>query len=112
MTNSYFKQVPNFEYVNRTKGAQDISNFINVKNLFKRGKLRPDIFQDLTYFKKYNVIGDDRPDNVAQKFYDDPTLDWVVLLSNNITNIQSEWPLPQSSFDEVMLEKYETYDKL
>ena len=44
--------------------------------------------------------------------YDDPNLDWVVLLSNNITNIQSEWPLPQSSFDEVMLEKYETYDKL
>ena len=37
MTNSYFKQVPNFEYVNRTKGAQDISNFINVKNLFKLG---------------------------------------------------------------------------
>ena len=112
MANTYFRQVPNFEYVNRTRDAKDISNFINVKNLFKRGKLRPDIFQNLTFFEKHNIIGDDRPDNVAEKFYDDPNLDWVVLLSNNITNIQSEWPLPQSSFDEVMLEKYETYDKL
>jgi len=27
-------------------------------------------------------------------------------------NIQSEWPLPQSSFDEFLLEKYGTYEKL
>ena len=112
MTNSYFRQVPNFEYVNRTKVNTDISNYINVKNLFKRGKIRPDIFQNLNFFTKYKIIGDDRPDNVAYKEYNDSSLDWVVLLSNNILNIQSEWPLPQSSFDEVMLEKYGTYEKL
>ena len=71
MTNSYFRQVPNFEYVNRTKGNTDISNYINVKNLFKRGKTRPDIFQNLNFFTKYKIIGDDRPDNVAYKEYND-----------------------------------------
>ena len=44
--------------------------------------------------------------------YDDPDLDWVVLLSNNIINVQSEWPLPQRDFDRYVLEKYETYEKL
>ena len=39
-------------------------------------------------------------------------MDWVVLLSNNIVNIQSEWPLPQRDFDRYILEKYETYEKL
>ena len=112
MTNSYFRQVPNFEYVNRNAPAYDISNFIAVKNLFKRGRLRPDILQDLTYFEKYVIVGDDRPDIVSDKYYDDPTLDWVVLLSNNITNIQSEWPLPQTSLDEILLDKYGTYDTL
>ena len=112
MTNSYFKQVPNFEYVNRTAGNKDISNYITVKNLFKRGKIRPDIFGNLSFFTKYKIIGDERPDNIAHKEYEDSSLDWVVLLSNNILNIQSEWPLPQSSFDEVMLEKYGTYEKL
>ena len=53
MTNSYFSQVPNFDYVNRDPGSQDISNYVKVKNLFKRGRLRPDIVQDLTYFEKY-----------------------------------------------------------
>ena len=112
MTQSYFKQVPNFEYVNRTRGSKDISNYITVKNLFKRGKIRPDIFGNLNYFTKYKIIGDERPDNVAFKEYNDTSLDWVVLLSNNILNIQDEWPLPQRSLDEILLEKYGDYEKL
>ena len=112
MTNSYFRQVPNFEYVNRTKGNKDISNYITVKNLFKRGRIRPDIFGNVSFFTKYKIIGDDRPDNVAYKEYNDSSLDWIVLLSNNIQNVQDEWPLPQSSLDEVLLEKYGTYEKL
>ena len=112
MTKSYFKQVPNFEYVNRTKGNTDISNYITIKNLFKRGKIRPDIFGNVSFFTKYKVIGNERPDNVAFKEYDDPSLDWVVLLSNNILNVQDEWPLPQSSLDEVLLDKYGSYKAL
>ena len=112
MTNSYFRQVPNFEYVNRTKGNKDISNYITVKNLFKRGRIRPDIFGNVSFFTKYKVIGNEWPDNVAFKEYDDPSLDWVVLLSNNILNVQDEWPLPQSSLDEILLDKYGSYKAL
>ena len=108
---NYFKKVPNFDYVSRLPDAK-ISDYITVKNLFKRGKLDDDIFQDLTVFTKYEIRGNDRPDNVANKVYDDPDLDWVVLLSNNIINIQSEWPLPQRDFDRYLLDKYETYEKL
>ena len=112
MTQSYFRQVPDLEYVNRTKGNTDISNYITVKNLFKRGRIRPDIFGNVNYFTKYKVIGDDRPDNVANEVYGNPNLDWVILLSNNIQNIQTEWPLPQTSLDEFFLEKYGSYEKL
>ena len=67
MTQSYFRQVPNLEYVNRTHGNKDISNYINVKNLFKRGRIRPDLIGNLNFFTKYKIIGDERPDNVAFK---------------------------------------------
>lgn len=106
---SYFRQVPNFDYVSRLPDAK-IGDYLQVKNLFKRGKLRDDIFQNLAFFEKYKIRGDDRPDNVAFKVYDDPSLDWVVLLSNNILNIQSEWPMTQSSFDEYLMKKYRTAD--
>lgn len=108
---SYFQRVPDLNYVSRLPDAK-IGDYIRVKNLFKKGKLREDIFQNLAFFEKYKVIGDDRPDNVAFEVYDDASLDWIVLLSNNVLNIQSEWPLPQTDFDRFVLDKYGDYDTL
>ena len=108
---NYFRLVPDFEYVSRLPDAK-ISDYITVKNLFKKGKLREDIFQNLAVFTKYQIIGDDRPDNVAFSFYGDSNLDWLVLVCNNVINIQTEWPLPQSSFDAFLVEKYGSYDTL
>ena len=106
MAKPYFSQVPNLDYVDRTPGEKTISAYKTVKNLFKRAKLREDIFSDLTYFTKYQIVGDERPDNVAEKFYDDPTLDWVILLANNITNVQTEWPMTENSFNNFLIDKY------
>ena len=103
---SYFRNIPNFEYVNRLPDSHSSSEYIEVKNLFKRGKIRNDIFKDVTYFTKYSIQGDDRPDNVAFSLYQDSGLDWVVLLANNIINIQDEWPLTQESFENYLLNKY------
>ena len=107
----YFSQLPDFEYVSRLPDAK-ISDYIQVKNLFKKGKLREDIFQSVAIFEKYQIKGDDRPDNVAFDFYADSNLDWLVLACNNVINIQSEWPLRQTDFDRYMLEKYGDYDTL
>jgi hypothetical protein len=105
MANQYFRKVPDFEYVNRLPNSK-IGDYIQVKNFFKRGKIRPDIFKNLVFFEKYKIIGDDRPDNVAFEYYGDANLDWIVLISNNILNIQTEWPLTQTSFDNYLFEKY------
>jgi hypothetical protein len=108
---NYFSKIPNFDYVSRLPNAK-ISDYIRVKNFFKKSKLREDIFQNLAFFEKYTIDGNDRPDNVAFKVYDDATFDWVILVANNIINIQSEWPLEQNDFDRYMLEKYGDYNTL
>ena len=107
MANPYFNNLQEFEYVNRTQRGRSEGDYSVVKNFFKRGKLREDIFQDLTFFTKYIVQGDDRPDTVASKVYDDPTLDWVVLMANNIINVQSEWPMSQADFHAYITNKYD-----
>ena len=106
MANPYFRNIPDFEYVSRASEPKNISDYATVKNLFKRGKLREEIFANLNFFTKYNIIGDERPDNVAFKVYGDETLDWVILLSNNILNIRTEWPMPQRAFDRFLIGKY------
>ena len=107
----YFRKVPDFEYVSRLPDAK-IGDYITVKNLFKRGALEPDILENLAFHTKYEIRGDDRPDNVAFDVYGNSNLDWLVLLCNNIINIPNEWPMLQNDFDEFLLEKYGSYAKI
>lgn len=109
---SYFRQVPDFEYVNTTTDGRNISDYSRVKNLFKRGKLREDIFGDLSFFTKYKIVGDERPDNVAYKIYNDETLDWLILIANNITNVYTEWPLSQQTYYNFLINKYGSEETL
>ena len=106
MAKNYFKYIPDFDYVSRLPKAQSISDYLRVKNLFKRTKISQTIFDDLTYFTKYQVIADERPDNIAYKIYGDSNLDWMVMLANNITNLQNEWPLEEQSFYRFLINKY------
>ena len=108
---SYFRQVPDFDYVNRDSDGKSIGDFNTVKNLFKRVKIREDILKNLAYFTLYKIEGDDRPDNVAFDIYDDETLDWLVLLSNNIMNVQTEWPMTQMAFNDFLIKKYGDIEK-
>lgn len=111
MANPYFRNIPEFAYVNRDD-PKSTNEYSLVKNFFKRAKLRDDIFENVAFFEKFIIKGDDRPDNVAFQIYGDPTLDWVVLMSNNIVNVQSEWPLSNENFYEYLIDKYENETKL
>ena len=112
MTNSFFSNVPDFNYVNRSGDGMSDGDYTKVKNFFKKAKLREDIIGNIAFFEKFTVQGDDRPDNVANEIYGNPFLDWVVLLANNIVNIQSEWPMSQTDFNTYVTEKYENEDTL
>lgn len=107
----YFSYIPDFNYVDRDPSTR-LGDQVKVKNLFRRIKLREDIFQDSTVFEKYQIKGDDRPDTVANELYGDPQLDWLVLTANNIINIQTEWPMPQYTFDAYLLDKYGSYSEM
>ena len=111
MANQYFSYLPDFEYVSRLSGS-NISDYVRVKNLFKRTKVNDTIFGDLTNFTKYKIIGNERPDQVAFKIYGDSNLDWLVMLTNNILTYQDEWPLQDNAFYNYLLAKYGTEEKL
>ena len=106
MAKKFFRYVPDFDYVSRLSKAQNISDYIRVKNLFKRTRISEQVFNDLTYFTKYQIISDERPDNVAFKIYGDSNLDWLILLANNIINLQQEWPLEHKSYYDFLINKY------
>ena len=108
MSQNYFRYIPNFDYISRTPDTRISDEYTIVKNLFKRGLINDDLLKNITNFVQYKIEGDDRPDNVADNFYGDSRLDWIILLTNNILNIETEWPLSQEGFHNYMLNKYGT----
>ena len=105
---NYFRRLPNLDYPSLLKDRESNTDFIQTKNLFRRAKIREDLFANFMQFDKYQIIGDERPDNVAEKVYGNGNLDWVVLMSNNIVNVQSEWPMSQADFYTYVTEKYDS----
>ena len=108
---NYFDLFPDVELPSFSDKRRSHKDFVKVKNLFKRGKIREDLFGSVVAFSKYTILGDDRPDNVADKIYENQNLDWVVLLSNNIINVRDEWPMSQFDFQRFLDNKY-TKDQL
>ena len=103
---AYFRELPNINYVSLLKDKSRNDERLIVKNIFKRAKLRSDIDQAITAFEYYDISENMRPDVVAQNIYGDPELDWVILITNNITNIRDQWPLSNNDLHEYMVEKY------
>ena len=104
--NSYFRQLPDLDYPSLANDRQSAYDYQVVKNIFKRAVLRNDVFDEVTAFTKYSVEGDERPDQVAFDFYQDPNLDWVVLTTNNIVHVRDEWPMGNQDFLTYLNAKY------
>ena len=104
--NSYFRQLPDLDYPSLANDRTSAYDYKIVKNIFKRAVLRDDIFDEVTAFTKYSVVGDERPDQVAYKLYNDSGLDWVVLTTNNIIHVRDEWPMGNEDFLTYLNEKY------
>ena len=104
--NAYFRQLPNLNYPSLKNDRTSAYDYQVVKNIFKRAVIRNDIFDEVTAFTKYSVIGDERPDQVADNFYNDSTLDWVVLTTNNIVHVRDEWPMGNQDFLTYLNGKY------
>ena len=108
--NSYFKQLPDLDYPSLANDRKSAYDYQVVKNIFKRAIIRDDVFDEATAFTKYSVQGDERPDQVAFNFYNDPNYDWVVLTTNNIIHVRDEWPMGNNDFLTYVNSKYTTQE--
>jgi len=89
----YFRELPDVEYQSFLSDAISSQDYLKVKNLFRRNKVRDDLQNVFTLFNKYEIVEGARPDTVPEEFYGKADLDWVVLMTAGIINVRDEWPL-------------------
>ena len=109
---AYFRELPNISFLSRLPNASTNEDYITVKNLFKRAKIRTDINNAITAFDYYQILDNQRPEVVASSLYGDPELDWVILIVNNITNVRDQWPLNNNDLYNYMIDKYGSEEAL
>ena len=102
----YFRELPDLQYQNFLSSSLSSHSYIKVKNLFRRNKLRDDLQNVFTIFDKYEIMEGARPDTIAEDFYGDSELDWVVLMTAGILNVRNEWPLSNRDLYEYAYEIY------
>ena len=102
----YFRELPDVDYQSFLSDSNSNRNYLRVKNLFRRNKLRDDLQNVFTIFNKYEIPEGSRPDTVAEEYYGSATLDWVVLMTAGIINVRNEWPLSNRDLYRFAVEKY------
>ncbi len=103
---SYFRQLPNIEYQNFLTSSTGSQDFLLMKNIFLRGKLREDLQNNFTVFQKYSIRGDERPDQIAYNVYGSSDFDWVVTITAGIINYQNDYPITVQQLYDYVIEKY------
>ena len=103
----YFRELPNLLYPSFLPEKTSSLDFIEVKNIFRRIKVRDDLFNNFTVFNKYEIPEGARPDTVAEDIFGSPNLDWVVLTVAGILNVRNEWPLSNRDLYNYANNKYD-----
>jgi len=103
---TYFRELPDLQYQSLLSSRVSSDEYVTVKNLFRRVKLRDDLQNVFTIFQKYQIPEGARPEIVAQDLYGSDTYDWVVLITAGITRVRDQWPLSDKDLYEYALNIY------
>ena len=102
----YFRELPNLLYPSFLPEKVSSLDFIEVKNIFRRVKMRDDLFNNFTLFDKYEIPEGARPETVAEELFGSPNFDWIILTVAGIINVRNEWPLSNRDLYNYVNNKY------
>jgi hypothetical protein len=104
---SYFSKFPLLAYDIKGNKVRKL-----LPDILRRVKLRASIKSGGMLFDKYDVKEGEKPEDVAFKWFGDPELHWVILMTNNVTDRYYDWPMNQAQFAEYLDDKYSNPDAI
>ena len=98
----YFSRFPkSFYSIDLTSQSPKV-----VTDIFSRFKIRSTVLQNSVAFYKYQIVDGDTPEIVSFKQYNDPQYHWIICMCNDLIDGQFGFPLPISSLEKNILQKY------
>ena len=100
----FFDSTPNFLYPDFFEAGK----FKLSKNLFRRVRARDSINSIFSSSVKYTIKSGQTPDEIAYDLLGDSSYYWTILLINNITDTQTQWPFDDYELDKIIEDRYGT----
>ena len=97
----YFSYFPTITHDLKQDGTST-----TVTNILKRFKISDSLKSKADLFYTYLIDSGDSPDIVAEEYYGNGDLAWLVLFSNNMVDPVKEWPLGSVDFRNYVITKY------
>ena len=101
----YFEKFPKTLY-----SLDDRKSLQLVTSIFIRVTLSEEIRNNLSVFDEYDIRDGETPEIVADIFYGNPQLHWVILHANEILDPRFDWPLSTVNFRKYIQSKYSNAD--
>jgi len=98
----FFDSTPNFLYPDFFEAGK----FKLSKNLFRRVRARDSINAIFSSASKYTIKSGQTPDQIAYDLLGDTEHYWTILLINNITDTQTQWPYDDYELDKIIEDRY------
>lgn len=97
----YFSYFPTVQH-----DLTNVGQTVELTNVLRRFIVRSNLQERSDVFYNYNIQSGDRPDTIAEKYYGDADLAWLVLHFNNIEDAIFGWALFDQDFDNYIKGKY------
>lgn len=95
MTDRYFDKFPNITYSNNS-----------VVDITKRVVLLDKVSRNPYIFYPFELSGQERADQLSNRYYTDSYKSWLIYLANKITDPYYEWYLTEDELSEFLEKKY------
>ena len=103
----YFRKFPKFEY-----DTNDNGNTVQMTDITRRVRFRTNALLNSVSFDFYDVIDGETPEMISHKIYGDTRYHWIILISNNIKDIYTDWPMSVDRFEKYVYSKYDNVDDI
>ena len=97
----FFEPFPKVNYDIKKNGKIE-----SVTNIMLRFKIVDELKKQQSNYFDITVNDGDRPDVVASRVYDNPELDWLILMINDVIDPIYDWPMGSRVLEEFIRSKY------
>lgn len=99
---NYFDYFPKLRY----KFPNGVS--VEMMDIFRNVKIKR-LLDKPELFEYYALTDGERPEGIANKYYEEPSLYWLVLMANGIEDVNMEWPRFTEDEDRTLTNQYSGY---